>query len=223
MADDEFLWEFLVESYENLDNIDARLVALEANQDPDSVAAIFRSMHTIKGTSGFFGFSLVERVGHVAENLLGRIRDGELSLTSERASALLAWTDALRALFAGIEAGGVEPPYDITELVARLEALTRGETYEAEAPVLEAAVVAEITEVTEVTEVAEVAEVAEAVGLDHDDDEDRDEFVLTQVAAPAAMASVSTTSTSTSTPTPSPTPPPAAAATPATPAPTSPT
>ena len=103
MADDEFLWEFLVESYENLDNIDARLVALEANQDPDSVAAIFRSMHTIKGTSGFFGFSLVERVGHVAENLLGRIRDGELSLTSERASALLASTDALRALFAGID------------------------------------------------------------------------------------------------------------------------
>ena len=77
MADDEFLWEFLVESYENLDNIDSRLVALESNQDPDSVAAIFRSMHTIKGTSGFFGFALVERVGHVAENLLGRIRDGE--------------------------------------------------------------------------------------------------------------------------------------------------
>ena len=128
MSDDEFLWEFLVESYENLDTIDTRLVALESNQDPDSVAAIFRSMHTIKGTSGFFGFALVERVGHVAENLLGKVRDGELRLTSERASALLASTDALRALFAGIEATGEEPVYDISDLVARLEALTRGET-----------------------------------------------------------------------------------------------
>lgn len=135
MADDEFLWEFLVESYENLDNIDARLVALESAQDADSVAAIFRSMHTIKGTSGFFGFALVERVGHVAENLLGRIRDGELSLTSERASALLASTDALRALFAGIEATGNEPNLDISELVDRLAALTTGETA---APVAEA-------------------------------------------------------------------------------------
>ncbi|MTA14160.1 MAG: chemotaxis protein CheA, partial [Actinobacteria bacterium] len=128
MADDEFLWEFLVESYENLDNIDSRLVALESNQDPDSVAAIFRSMHTIKGTSGFFGFALVERVGHVAENLLGRIRDGELTFTSERASALLASTDTLRALFAGIEATTEEPAHDISQLIARLEALTNGES-----------------------------------------------------------------------------------------------
>lgn len=124
MADDEFLWEFLVESYENLDNIDARLVALESAQDPDSIAAIFRSMHTIKGTSGFFGFALVERVGHVAENLLGRIRDGELDLTPERATALLGSTDMLRALFAGIEATTEEPPLDISGLVDRLAALT---------------------------------------------------------------------------------------------------
>jgi two-component system, chemotaxis family, sensor kinase CheA len=123
MADDEFLWEFLVESYENLDNIDSRLVALEANQDADAIAAIFRSMHTIKGTSGFFGFALVERLGHVSENLLGMIRDGALQLTPERATALLGATDGLRALFAGIEATQTEPPYDIAPLVTRLESL----------------------------------------------------------------------------------------------------
>jgi len=140
MADDEFLWEFLVESYENLDNIDARLVALESAQDADSVAAIFRSMHTIKGTSGFFGFGLVERVGHIAENLLGRIRDGELTLTSERASVLLASTDALRALFAGIEATGAEPALDISGLVDRLATLTNGEAAVPQAVAPEAAV-----------------------------------------------------------------------------------
>ncbi len=161
MADDEFLWEFLVESYENLDNIDARLVALESAQDADSVAAIFRSMHTIKGTSGFFGFALVERVGHVAENLLGRIRDGELNLTSERASALLASTDALRALFAGIEATGNEPNLDISDLVDRLAALTTGET--AEPAAAEAEIEAEIEAEAEAETEAEVDAPVEAV------------------------------------------------------------
>ena len=129
-SDDEFLWEFLVESYENLDTIDSKLVGLETREDPDDIAAIFRSMHTIKGTSGFFGFSLVERLGHVSENLLGRIRDGQLRLTAERASALLMATDGLRGLFAGIEATGTEPPRDIEPMVRRLEALTVGETFE---------------------------------------------------------------------------------------------
>jgi two-component system chemotaxis sensor kinase CheA len=174
MADDEFLWEFLVESYENLDNIDSRLVALESAQDADSVAAIFRSMHTIKGTSGFFGFSLVERVGHVAENLLGRIRDGELSLTSERASALLASTDALRALFAGIEASGGEPNLDISELVDRLATLTTVE-------------IAEVAEVEVEPVVAEVAEIdAEAEAEVDATAEEHGDFVL---AAPATLAS----------------------------------
>ncbi|MCX6521776.1 MAG: chemotaxis protein CheA [Actinobacteria bacterium] len=188
MADDEFLWEFLVESYENLDNIDSRLVALESAQDADSVAAIFRSMHTIKGTSGFFGFSLVERVGHVAENLLGRIRDGELSLTSERASALLASTDALRALFAGIEASGNEPNLDISELVDRLATLTTGETAEPSTVEAEAEAEAEdevefefdaAVEIEAEDEVAHVEAVAAAEAADSGD------FVL---AAPATQA-----------------------------------
>ena len=62
-------------------------MALESAQDSDSVAAIFRSMHTIKATSGFFGFALVEQVGHVAENLLGRIRSRLEQLTEERDEA----------------------------------------------------------------------------------------------------------------------------------------
>ncbi len=141
--DDEFLWEFLVESYENLDNIDARLVALESAQDPDSLAAIFRSMHTIKGTSGFFGFARVERLGHVAENLLGRIRDGELLLTEARATALLAATDGLRVLFAGIEATSNEPEHDITPVVERLQLLAV-DTWVAEAETVEAVTVAPV-------------------------------------------------------------------------------
>lgn len=58
MDNQEFVQEFLVESSENLDQLDRDLVALEETpDDPDRLASIFRTVHTIKGTSGFFGFS----------------------------------------------------------------------------------------------------------------------------------------------------------------------
>ena len=67
---DDVVKEFLVESYENLDEMDRDLVALE--QDPESsdiLARIFRTLHTIKGTCGFLGFSKLESVAHASENL----------------------------------------------------------------------------------------------------------------------------------------------------------
>ena len=60
---DEIVQEFLVESLENLDQLDRDLVALE--QEPDSrelLSGIFRTIHTIKGTSGFLAFGRLEAV-----------------------------------------------------------------------------------------------------------------------------------------------------------------
>ena len=57
---DEIVQEFLVESHENLDQLDRDLVALE--QSPGSrelLGSIFRTIHTIKGTSGFLAFGLL--------------------------------------------------------------------------------------------------------------------------------------------------------------------
>ena len=54
---DDIVKEFLVESYENLDRLDRDLITLEKNpKDSDILASIFRTIHTIKGTSGFLGF-----------------------------------------------------------------------------------------------------------------------------------------------------------------------
>src|SRR5437016_2040031 len=79
---DEIVGEFLVESLENLDQLDRDLVALE--QEPGSrelLSSVFRTIHTIKGTSGFLGFGSLESVTHVGESLLSRLRDGALRLT----------------------------------------------------------------------------------------------------------------------------------------------
>jgi two-component system, chemotaxis family, sensor kinase CheA len=96
---EDVIREFLVESHENLDRLDQDLLVLEA--DPGSrhtLASVFRTIHTIKGTCGFLGFSRLEAVTHSGENLLARLRDGRLALTPEITSALLALVDAVREL-----------------------------------------------------------------------------------------------------------------------------
>lgn len=120
----EIIDEFLVESHENLDRLDTELVDLEQRPDPETLASIFRTIHTIKGTSGFLGFAVLERLTHVGEFLLSKLRDGELEVTEARTSALLRTVDAIRALLrvvhdTGSDAGG--PPID--DLVAELERL----------------------------------------------------------------------------------------------------
>ena len=92
MSDSDIVQDFLVESYENLDRLDRELVGLEKNpQDRDALGSVFRTIHTIKGTCGFLGFNKLEKVAHVGENLLTRLRDGQLTLNQELTTALLRW------------------------------------------------------------------------------------------------------------------------------------
>ncbi|MGZ6737695.1 MAG: Hpt domain-containing protein, partial [Nocardioides sp.] len=102
---DEVVQEFLVESYENLDRLDQDLVALErAPDDVATLSSIFRTIHTIKGTCGFLGFSKLEAVAHVGESLLSKLRDRELQLDAAITSALLQMVDAVRGMLTSIEA-----------------------------------------------------------------------------------------------------------------------
>ena len=120
---DDIVEEFLVESHENLDQLDSDLVALE--QDPNSrerLSSIFRTIHTIKGTSGFLAFNRLEEVTHVGENMLSRLRDGELALTPARTSVLLQMVDSVRSLLTSIEASGGEGPVDVSGVVAAITA-----------------------------------------------------------------------------------------------------
>jgi two-component system, chemotaxis family, sensor kinase CheA len=123
----EIIAEFLVESHENLDQLDSDLVALE--QDPTSrelLGGVFRTIHTIKGTTGFLGFGHLEALTHAGESLLSKLRDGELRLTAEITDALLMTVDAVRALLAAIEATGQEGDPDHAALIATLTRLQQG-------------------------------------------------------------------------------------------------
>jgi two-component system chemotaxis sensor kinase CheA len=127
MNDDDIVKEFLVESHENLDQLDQLLVELEENPTSrDRLASIFRTIHTIKGTSGFLAFGRLEAIAHVGENMLSKLRDGELALDQARTDALLAMVDAIRRLLASIEASGAEHDEDFSPLVERITFLTDG-------------------------------------------------------------------------------------------------
>lgn len=89
--------EFLLESYENLDRLDQDFVKLEAQPgNLELLKSIFRTIHTIKGTCGFLGFTKLETLAHAGESLLSILRDGHLVLTAEITTALLAMVDAVR-------------------------------------------------------------------------------------------------------------------------------
>ncbi len=128
---DDIVKEFLVESHENLDRLDRDLVELEKNpSEREILASIFRTIHTIKGTSGFLGFGKLEAVAHVGESLLARLRDGELKLNPQLTTALLALVDAVRQMLASIESSGNEGERNDQELIATLTNLMQGDDQE---------------------------------------------------------------------------------------------
>jgi len=74
---DEIVREFLIESFDSLDQLDQDMVTLEQQPaDTQLISRIFRNLHTIKGACGYLGFEKLEKVSHAGENLLGRLRDG---------------------------------------------------------------------------------------------------------------------------------------------------
>jgi two-component system, chemotaxis family, sensor kinase CheA len=177
-AIDEIVAEFLVESHENLDQLDRDLLALEQNPGSrELLASIFRTIHTIKGTSGFLAYHRLEKLTHVGENLLSRLRDGKIQLTDERASSLLKMVDAIRGLLAAIEQTGSEGDGDFSELADDLARLLE-DAPAVPVPAQPAAAEAQADE-------AEPGETAETAEDDADDAGDADDADETEGAAEA--------------------------------------
>ena len=121
---DELTREFLIESQEGLDRMERCLTELETRPDDAALLGeIFRSVHTIKGTTGFLGFKKLEKLAHAGENLLGLLRDGKLAANPPLITGLLHLLDGLRSILRKIEAEAGEGDGDDGELIAELEAL----------------------------------------------------------------------------------------------------
>jgi two-component system chemotaxis sensor kinase CheA len=124
MAMDELTREFLIESQEGLDRMERCLTELEERpEDAGLIGDIFRSVHTIKGTTGFLGFKRLEKLAHAGENLLGLLREGKLTADGPITTGLLQLMDGLRSILKTIEAEDSEGDGEDTVLIARLEEL----------------------------------------------------------------------------------------------------
>ena len=111
---DEILSVFSVEAREQLEAMETGLMQLEqGDRDPENINAVFRAAHTIKGGAGVVEIHSVEKFTHVLENVLDRLRNGEIEVGGDMISALLLGCDHIGALLGVVQAGGMEPDAEL--------------------------------------------------------------------------------------------------------------
>jgi len=92
----EVLEFFLPEAEEHLQVVTDCLLALEANASTEEVNRLFRSMHTVKGSAAQVGLRRIAAIAHRAEDLIGKIRDGEMQPSAEVVDVCLETVDTLK-------------------------------------------------------------------------------------------------------------------------------
>ena len=103
-ADAELLAEFVTEGLDLITNAEEALLTLENDpEDMDAVGTVFRAFHTIKGTGAFMDLTLLSEMAHHAENLLSRVRDGEIRYSGGYADLALRSLDMLKELIQCVE------------------------------------------------------------------------------------------------------------------------
>lgn len=123
---DDLLRDFLAETGEHLDIVDAELVRFEREPADTAVLRnIFRLVHTVKGTCGFLGLVRLEALAHAAEALMGRLRDGK-PVTSDAVGAILSAIDRLKIIIRELERVGTEPDGSDDDVISGLEAACEG-------------------------------------------------------------------------------------------------
>jgi len=121
---DEIVHEFVVESYENLDQLDQDLVALEGKPGSrELLSRIFRTIHTIKGTCGFLAFGRLESLAHAGESLLSELRDGRRVINQPTTDVLLRMVDTVREILASIETCGAEGDIGVEAVIEQIRAV----------------------------------------------------------------------------------------------------
>ncbi|MBF0127608.1 MAG: Hpt domain-containing protein, partial [Magnetococcales bacterium] len=124
--DDELLGMFVQEATEHLETIEPDLLTLEEqgdNTDAEIINRLFRGVHSIKGSAGFFGLSSITKLSHTMENLLGKVRDKSMSATPAVTDSLLSGLDKLQTMIHDVT--GSES-VDASEQIATIQAILEG-------------------------------------------------------------------------------------------------
>jgi len=125
--DPELVSDFLLETGEHLQTIEAQALALEADPaSEEAIHAMFRAFHTVKGLAGFLGFGAVHEIAHEVETLLDLARCGNLAISPpvidlilESADYLRAWMRHIENALAGRAGAAPQPPESICERIRK--------------------------------------------------------------------------------------------------------
>ncbi|WP_022855789.1 chemotaxis protein CheW [Thermodesulfobacterium thermophilum] len=110
MFDEDILQDFLVEAKEAITNLEEGFLELEKDKENlEVIRSLFRSMHSLKGASGFFGFKSLESIAHFSEEILSRIRDGLLKPDDSIIDMLLKAVDWIKFIVQHLETHKEEP------------------------------------------------------------------------------------------------------------------
>lgn len=124
---DDIINDFIVESMEGLESLDQKFIDLERNvSDTTLLNDIFRSVHTIKGASGFLGFQQIVDVAHVTEDILNKLRKSEMAVNAAVMDAVLKTVDMIKALIKKVRDKN-DSPLDIRPVVEMLRAVQNGQ------------------------------------------------------------------------------------------------
>jgi two-component system chemotaxis sensor kinase CheA len=117
---EDMIGAFLDECVERTEGLAERLIELEQRgNDKELVSAVFRDLHTLKGSSAFAGLTKLNRIAHRAEDLIGELREGKRPADRALIDALLAALDAMRIITEKARSGG-KIDIDVGPLLERL-------------------------------------------------------------------------------------------------------
>ncbi|MDY3668248.1 MAG: response regulator [Campylobacter sp.] len=143
----ELLEDFLVESFELIEQIDHDLVELESNPDDlELLNRIFRVAHTVKGSSSFLNFDTLTKLTHHMEDVLNKARHGELKITADVMDVVLKSVDMMKGLLVSIRDNGNDSNsgIDISQICPQLTAISEGQSPTSATPAPEPAAAADI-------------------------------------------------------------------------------
>ncbi len=92
---------FTGEAEEILQNLEPDIVRLEGGSEPEVVNRIFRCIHTLKGSSGMAGFNDISKFTHKLENLMEKVRSGDLTVDGSLIDILLNSMDWIKMILFG--------------------------------------------------------------------------------------------------------------------------
>ena len=127
---DEFqkiLQDFLVESFELIEQLDQDLVELESRPDDlELLNRIFRVAHTVKGASSFLNFDVLTHLTHHMEDVLNKARHGDLVIDADIMDVILESIDLMKSLLFTIRDTSSDAGIDVSACVARLDVCSSG-------------------------------------------------------------------------------------------------